>query len=77
MDMDGPALAPPDGVTPNLDNPDNKNWLAWFVLVFLSVTSTICVLLRGCRVFLMKRFRADEGVWLFSFTWRTIDHTLT
>ncbi|KAL6231690.1 hypothetical protein BDW75DRAFT_243684 [Aspergillus navahoensis] len=36
MDFDWPALAPPEGVTPQLDNPPNKNGLA------VGVLSTFC-----------------------------------
>lgn len=68
MDMDGPALAPPEGVTPDLDNPANENGLAMFVLIFCSVISTICVLLRGYgKVYLLKRFQLEEGLVLCAF----------
>lgn len=68
MDMDGPALAAPEGVTPNLDNPANENGLAMFVLIFCSVISTICVLLRAYgKVYLLKRFQLEEGLVLSAF----------
>ncbi|KAH6609747.1 hypothetical protein Trco_003093 [Trichoderma cornu-damae] len=47
MDLNGPALAPPEGVIPNLDHPENKNWLAWFTLLLFCVVSTICVFVRA------------------------------
>ncbi|KAI0133844.1 hypothetical protein BJ170DRAFT_176810 [Xylariales sp. AK1849] len=68
MDMDGPALAPPDGVVPNLANPDNKNGLAWFVLVLCCVISTICVILRAYgRVLLLKTFKTEEVLILCAY----------
>jgi len=61
--MDGPALAPPAGVIPDLDHPQNKNGLALFVLVFCSIISTICVLLRVYgRCYLLKRFKLEEAL---------------
>jgi hypothetical protein len=66
--MEGPALAPPEGVIPNLDHPQNKNGLALFVFVFCSVISTICVLLRGYgRLWLLKRFQAEDGLIISAF----------
>lgn len=59
--LNAPALAPPEGVTPNFDNPPNANGLAWFVTTFCMVVATLCLLLRiYVRLFLEKKFRAEE-----------------
>jgi len=61
--MDGPAGVPPAGVVPNLNHPDNKNGLALFVIVFCSVVSTICILLRAYgKCVLLKSFKAEEAL---------------
>lgn len=63
LDLDGPALLPPDGVESNFDNPDNQNALAWGVLSTCTAIATICFLLRGYgRVFLLRKFQAEEGM---------------
>ncbi|KAL4983731.1 hypothetical protein BDW68DRAFT_168277 [Aspergillus falconensis] len=61
MDLDGPALAPPEGVTPQLDNPPNKNGLAVGVLSTCAVFATICCFFRiYCRLFLLRKFQTEE-----------------
>ncbi|KAJ5754433.1 hypothetical protein N7533_003976 [Penicillium manginii] len=37
-----PALAAPEGVTPDFENPPNRNGLAWFVTTLCMVISTAC-----------------------------------
>lgn len=60
--LNAPALPPPEGVTPNFDNPSNANGLAWFVTTFCMVVATMCLLLRlYVRCFLEKKFRMEEG----------------
>ncbi|KAI2641464.1 hypothetical protein GGS26DRAFT_4788 [Hypomontagnella submonticulosa] len=61
MDLNAPALPPPDGITPNFDNPPNANDLAWGVLMACAAISTICVILRFYgRVFLLRKVQAEE-----------------
>ncbi|KAK3368462.1 hypothetical protein B0H63DRAFT_441713 [Podospora didyma] len=66
--MNGPALPPPPGVVPNLVHPGNKNGLALFVLIFCSVISTICVLVRAYgRFVLLKRFQLEDALIISAF----------
>lgn len=63
MDLNAPALPPPDGITPNFDNPPNANDLAWGVLMACAAISTICVILRFYgRVFLLRKVQAEESM---------------
>lgn len=50
-----PALAPPEGVTPNFDSPDNQNTLAMFVFTFCMVVATLCLLIRVYARFWVER----------------------
>jgi hypothetical protein len=52
----GPALEPPDGVTPNFDNPDNKNTIAIITVALGLGLSTIFILIRAyMRLFVIKQ----------------------
>lgn len=63
LDLDGPALAPPDGVTPDFSRPENKNGLAIFVLTLCAAVATICLLLRAyARVYLLRKVGLEEGM---------------
>jgi hypothetical protein len=56
-----PAMAAPDGVIPNFDNPPNQNGLDLAVLTLTLTVSTICVLLRAyARVYLLRRVQVEE-----------------
>lgn len=57
-----PAQAAPAGVTPNFENPPNKNGLAWFVTTICAivVASSACLRLYA-RVWMCKRVRIEEG----------------
>ncbi|CAI7633259.1 unnamed protein product [Penicillium glandicola] len=62
MDLDGPALAPPAGVTSNFDNPPNNNPLSIGVLSACAAVSTICIFIRAyARVWLLKKVQIEEG----------------
>ncbi|GAB1319242.1 Rhodopsin domain-containing protein [Madurella fahalii] len=50
-----PALAPPEGVVPNFDHPDNRNTLAVFVFTFCTIVATLCLLLRVYARFWVER----------------------
>ncbi|KAK8191963.1 hypothetical protein HDK77DRAFT_62183 [Phyllosticta capitalensis] len=58
-----PALAAPEGVTPDFDNPPNENALAWFVTTFCMVVATTFFLFRLYgRIFVDKKFRVEEAL---------------
>jgi hypothetical protein len=78
MDLDGPALAPPDGVFSNFDNPDNQNELARGVLAACAAVATVCLLLRAYgRFYLLRKVSPEDGntrqfpVELLSVCWLT------
>lgn len=57
-----PALAPPEGVTPQFDHPPNRNSLAWGVTTACMVIATICLLLRlYARLWREKKIHVEEG----------------
>jgi hypothetical protein len=57
-----PALAAPEGVTPDFENPPNRNGLAWFVTTLCMVISTACVCLRlFTRAWIDQKIRKEEG----------------
>lgn len=60
VNLDGPALAPPAGVTPNLVNPANDNDLVGGVAIFCLVVVTIMVLMRCYTRYEMKRFLIED-----------------
>lgn len=65
MNLNGPALAPPPGVTPDFESPPNNNPLAIGVISACTAVSTICLLLRAyARVWLQRRVQIEEGVHL-------------
>lgn len=54
--LDGPALAPPKGVIPNLKNPPNSNVEAIVVLVVCLFLSTVAGLFRAyTRIFIVRK----------------------
>ncbi|KAH0436387.1 hypothetical protein CcaCcLH18_04407 [Colletotrichum camelliae] len=58
-----PALAPPEGVTPNFDNPPNQNGLAWAVTTTCMVIATLCLFVRCyARLWIEKKVRIEEGI---------------
>lgn len=57
-----PALDPPPGVTPNFENPPNKNGLAVAVTTLCIVISTLCLFLRAyVRMWREKTIHKEEG----------------
>lgn len=56
-----PAMEPPEGVTPDFENPPNDNDLACFVITFTLVVSTLCVLLRAFdKCYLSRQYRVED-----------------
>ncbi|KAJ5218878.1 uncharacterized protein N7498_000977 [Penicillium cinerascens] len=63
-----PALQAPEGVTPNFDNPPNKNGLAWFVTTLCMVVATMCLFLRiTVRLWLEKKLRVEEFMVILAY----------
>lgn len=59
--LSGPAMAPPPGVTPNFEDPPNRNALAHAVMATCIVVSTFCLLVRVYLAILSKRVKVSEG----------------
>ncbi|KAF5001741.1 hypothetical protein FDECE_10874 [Fusarium decemcellulare] len=63
-----PALAPPDGVEPQFDNPPNGNVLAWAVTTFCMVVATFCMLLRAYgRLWLERKVFVEEVLMILAY----------
>lgn len=76
MDLNGPALAPPPGVVPNLTNPPNNNPLAIGVLTACAAVATLCLLLRAyARVWLARKLQVEESMY-FSLPANVVDINL-
>jgi len=56
----GPAMAPPEGVTPDLINPPNNNALAHGVMATCIAVSTFCIILRFYLAVLSRRVKVVE-----------------
>lgn len=57
----GPALAPPAGVTPNFKNPPNRNGEALAVVTLCLVCSTVVALGRAySRIFISKKVELQD-----------------
>ncbi|PYH89516.1 hypothetical protein BO71DRAFT_434746, partial [Aspergillus ellipticus CBS 707.79] len=56
-----PALAAPDGVTPNFDNPPNRNSYAWGITTVCTIIATSCLCLRSyVRLWLDRKIRVED-----------------
>ncbi|KAI0868122.1 hypothetical protein GGS24DRAFT_483331 [Hypoxylon argillaceum] len=63
MDPNGPALAPPEGVESNFDNPSNGNTLVITVLSVGLTISTLFLIIRClAKVVYLKRFQIEDFV---------------
>ena len=61
MILNGPAMSPPPGVTPNLDNPPNRNTMAMVVSVFCIVLVTLAASARAySRLVLLKHVKLED-----------------
>ncbi|OTA83401.1 hypothetical protein M434DRAFT_36766 [Hypoxylon sp. CO27-5] len=66
--LDMPALQPPDGVTPNFDNPPNYNTSGYGLCSFFLAVGSIAVILRTyARVFCAKKVRLEDFLGLAGF----------
>lgn len=59
-DLDGPAIDPPAGITPDLEHPGGSQALGYFVCLFCSIVSTLAVLTRLGSRLILKRFRIED-----------------
>jgi hypothetical protein len=67
--LNGPALAPPEGVVPVLDSPPNQNVLALVITTILLFLATSSVILAGySKVFRVRRFYLEDCMY---DTWQT------
>ncbi|CAJ2512966.1 Uu.00g010850.m01.CDS01 [Anthostomella pinea] len=61
IDLSGPALAPPAGVTPNFDNPPNSDGTAQVALILMMIISTLCIILQGySNVYLTRKLHTED-----------------
>ncbi|KAI1275365.1 hypothetical protein F5Y07DRAFT_369840 [Xylaria sp. FL0933] len=59
--LNGPALAPPAGIVPNLENPPNSNTLGLAVETFLFTLSTVAAILAAyVKIFVTKRRHLED-----------------
>ncbi|KAI1384221.1 uncharacterized protein F4822DRAFT_434160 [Hypoxylon trugodes] len=66
--LQGPALQPPSGITPNFDNPPNRNVYAYAALIFGISLSSIFGLLRVyARLFYIKRVHIADLLGVAAF----------
>jgi hypothetical protein len=76
--MNGPALPPPEGTVPNLDNPPNNNVLGVFALTLIFLFPIVSALLRAYgRIVVVKLVRWEDCEWIDSnrgsFNWGYTD----
>ncbi|RAL16576.1 uncharacterized protein BO97DRAFT_467884 [Aspergillus homomorphus CBS 101889] len=63
-----PALAAPEGVTPNFDNPPNHNSLALGIITVCTVIATLCMCLRiYVRIWLDRSIRLEDVLMVGAF----------
>ncbi|KAI2622426.1 hypothetical protein GGR54DRAFT_63514 [Hypoxylon sp. NC1633] len=66
--LNGPALAAPEGVTAQLDNPPNNNGMAYGVIAACVTVATLCLLIRGyARIFLFKQLKPEDYMILVAY----------
>ncbi|KAI1483881.1 hypothetical protein F4774DRAFT_423425 [Daldinia eschscholtzii] len=59
--LDGPALSPPPGVTPNLESPPNQNAAGLVAIALTMAAGTIAISLRGySRVFITRKLFLED-----------------
>ncbi|KAI1337555.1 hypothetical protein F5Y15DRAFT_425598 [Xylariaceae sp. FL0016] len=68
MNLSAPALAAPDGVTPNFDDPPNGNGVASAAFILMMVISTLSVALQAYgKVWLTKKVHLDDVLILIAY----------
>ncbi|TRX89573.1 hypothetical protein FHL15_009482 [Xylaria flabelliformis] len=59
--LNGPALAPPAGVVPNLDNPPNSNVLCLIIMtIFLVIATLVFTLAVYAKLFYIKKLHVED-----------------
>lgn len=67
MDPNGPALKPPPGSIPNLDNPPNRNDIAIGVITACACVATLCLFLRAyARMWLLRKVQIEGSMFYHS-----------
>lgn len=59
-DLDGPAIAPPEGTTPNFELQNRNNGVGYFVVIFCAILSTLSVALRLASRYQIGRFHIED-----------------
>lgn len=59
-DLDGPAIEPPAGTTPNFDVQDRHHAVGYLVVIFCSILATLAVILRLASRYHMGRFHIED-----------------
>ncbi|KAI5922875.1 hypothetical protein F4810DRAFT_671807 [Camillea tinctor] len=63
-----PGFPPPDGITPNFDNPSNDNTLGLCAVIICLVLATLAVVLRGIsRLFYTKRLELEDYLGIIAY----------
>ncbi|KAI2473536.1 hypothetical protein F4781DRAFT_379371 [Annulohypoxylon bovei var. microspora] len=65
--LEGPALNPPPGVTPNFENPGGTHALGYGIVILAGVLSCLSVLLRLHSRYRVKSIRLEDGFFLVAF----------
>ncbi|KAI0150509.1 hypothetical protein GGR57DRAFT_184992 [Xylariaceae sp. FL1272] len=59
--LNGPALTPPVGITPNFDHPPNQNWIGIFAVVVCLLATVVAASLRAyAKILFMKKVRIED-----------------
>lgn len=62
LNLSGPALAAPVGITPKFEDPPNHNGLAIASFIAMMAISTTCLLLRCYgKFFVVKKICTEDG----------------
>ncbi|KAG8157419.1 hypothetical protein KVR01_012803 [Diaporthe batatas] len=66
-DLDGPAIEPPDGVTPNFEIQNRHHAVGYFVLIFCAILSTLAVILRLASRYHIGRFHIEDVFFIMGY----------
>lgn len=63
--LDGPALAPPENVVANFENPGRNDGIAHFVFILCTILSTLVLMLRFyVQAVLARKLRVEDCTFL-------------
>lgn len=71
--LNGPAMVPPPGITPNFVNPPNLNHIVVLTLVLCMVFSTLAVVMRMYTKLFIIRKTAFEDCMFATLSWSNTD----